>query len=130
MARYGRKASEKVKKAMRERKRGTLRSGRSGKKLRAESRRLPLDCQRPGAPAEKSRARRPRKNSSGDHPYGRLERRTQVRITFNVSYLAGQDSRSRTEAHGTSRLGRRSGWFKSESDAHSLWLIGRARSGF
>ena len=33
MARYGRKASEKVKKAMRERKRGTLKSGRSGKKV-------------------------------------------------------------------------------------------------
>jgi hypothetical protein len=31
MARYGRKASEKVRKAMRERKRGTLRSGRSRK---------------------------------------------------------------------------------------------------
>lgn len=33
MARYGRKASEKVAKAMRERKRGTLKSGRSGKKV-------------------------------------------------------------------------------------------------
>jgi hypothetical protein len=33
MARYGRKASEKVKKAMRERKRGTLKSGRSGKRV-------------------------------------------------------------------------------------------------
>jgi hypothetical protein len=33
MAKYGRKASQKVKKAMHERKRGTLRSGRSGKKV-------------------------------------------------------------------------------------------------
>jgi len=33
MARYGRKASEKVEKAMHERKRGTLKSGRSGKKV-------------------------------------------------------------------------------------------------
>ena len=31
--RYGRKASEKVERAMHERKRGTLRSGRSGKKV-------------------------------------------------------------------------------------------------
>ena len=31
--RYGRKASEKVEQAMHERKRGTLRSGRSGKKV-------------------------------------------------------------------------------------------------
>jgi hypothetical protein len=33
MARYGKKASTKVRKAMRERKRGTLHSGRSGKKV-------------------------------------------------------------------------------------------------
>jgi hypothetical protein len=35
MARYGRKASQKVEKAMHERKRGTLRSGRSGKKVKS-----------------------------------------------------------------------------------------------
>jgi hypothetical protein len=33
MAKYGRKASEKVERAMRERKRGTLKSGRSGKRV-------------------------------------------------------------------------------------------------
>jgi hypothetical protein len=33
MAKYGKKAQQKVKKAMHERKRGTLRSGRSGKKV-------------------------------------------------------------------------------------------------
>jgi hypothetical protein len=33
MAKYGRKASEKVEKAMHERRRGTLKSGRSGKKV-------------------------------------------------------------------------------------------------
>ncbi len=33
MAKYGKKASEKVEKVMRERKRGTLKSGRSGKKV-------------------------------------------------------------------------------------------------
>ena len=35
MARYGRKAQSKVKKAMRERKRGTLKSGRSGKRVKS-----------------------------------------------------------------------------------------------
>jgi hypothetical protein len=35
MARYGKKAQQKVRKAMRERKRGTLRSGRSGKKIKS-----------------------------------------------------------------------------------------------
>jgi hypothetical protein len=33
MAKYGKKAQEKVKKAMHERKEGTLKSGRSGKKV-------------------------------------------------------------------------------------------------
>lgn len=33
MKRYGKKASQKVKRAMRERKRGTLKSGRSGKRV-------------------------------------------------------------------------------------------------
>ena len=33
MAKYGKKASQKVERAMHERKRGTLRSGRSGKKV-------------------------------------------------------------------------------------------------
>jgi Family of unknown function (DUF6496) len=35
MARYGRKAQQKVKKAMHERKRGSLKSGRSGKKVKS-----------------------------------------------------------------------------------------------
>ena len=33
MAKYGKKAAQKVKKVMRERKKGTLKSGRSGKKV-------------------------------------------------------------------------------------------------
>jgi Family of unknown function (DUF6496) len=35
MAKYGRKAAQKVEKAMHERKRGKLRSGRSGKKVKS-----------------------------------------------------------------------------------------------
>jgi hypothetical protein len=35
MARYGKKAGEKVKKALHERKRGTLKSGRSGKTVKS-----------------------------------------------------------------------------------------------
>ena len=35
MARYGKKAGEKVEKAMRERKRGTLKSGKSGKPVKS-----------------------------------------------------------------------------------------------
>jgi len=35
MARYGKKAAQKVKRAMHERKRGTLKSGRSGKRVKS-----------------------------------------------------------------------------------------------
>jgi hypothetical protein len=35
MAKYGKKAQEKVKEAMKERKEGTLKSGRSGKKVKS-----------------------------------------------------------------------------------------------
>jgi Family of unknown function (DUF6496) len=35
MAQYGKKASEKVEKTMHERKKGTLKSGRSGKKVKS-----------------------------------------------------------------------------------------------
>ena len=35
MARYGKKAGQKVKRAMSERKKGTLKSGRSGKKVKS-----------------------------------------------------------------------------------------------
>jgi hypothetical protein len=35
MAKYGKKASQKVKQAMHERKKGTLKSGRSGKKVKS-----------------------------------------------------------------------------------------------
>ena len=35
MAKYGRKAQQKVKRAMHERKRGTLKMGRSGKKVKS-----------------------------------------------------------------------------------------------
>ncbi len=37
MARYGKKASEKVEKTMHERKKGTLKSGRSGKKVKSRN---------------------------------------------------------------------------------------------
>ena len=37
MAKYGKKASKKVEKAMHERKEGTLKSGRSGKKVTSKS---------------------------------------------------------------------------------------------
>jgi hypothetical protein len=59
--RYGQKASEKVEKAMHERKRGTLRSGRSGKKVTSRKQAIAIglsEARRAGGkvpPAKRSR---------------------------------------------------------------------------
>jgi Family of unknown function (DUF6496) len=63
MARYGRKSRRKVKKAMHERKRGTLRSGRSGKKVRSRKQAIAIglsQARRAGAkvPRRKGRKRK------------------------------------------------------------------------
>ncbi len=72
MAKYGRKASQKVAKAMRERKRGTLRSGRSGKKVKSRKQAIAIglsQARRAGGkvPRKKSASRKksaPRKKSA------------------------------------------------------------------
>jgi uncharacterized protein DUF6496 len=52
MAKYGRKAQQKVRKVMRERKRGTLRSGRSGRKVKSRKQAIAIglsEARRSGA---------------------------------------------------------------------------------
>ena len=52
MARYGRKAQQKVKRAMHERKRGKLRSGRSGRKVKSRKQAIAIglsEARRAGA---------------------------------------------------------------------------------
>jgi hypothetical protein len=49
MARYGKAAQKKVAKVMRERKRGTLRSGGSGKKVTSRKQAIAMDSPRPAA---------------------------------------------------------------------------------
>jgi hypothetical protein len=66
MARYGKKASGKVERAMRERKRGTLKSGRSGKKVKSRKQAIAIglsEARRSGAkvPARKSSSKRKKK---------------------------------------------------------------------
>jgi len=60
MARYGQKASEKVEKAMHERKRGTLKSGKSGKKVTSRRQAIAIGL----SEARRSGAKVPRKKSS------------------------------------------------------------------
>jgi len=60
MAKYGKKAAQKVKRAMHERKRGTLKSGRSGKKVTSRKQAIAIglsEARRAGAkvPRKKSR---------------------------------------------------------------------------
>lgn len=59
MARYGRKASSKVRKAMHERKSGTLRSGRSGRKVKSRKQAIAIglsEARRSGAKVPRKRA--------------------------------------------------------------------------
>jgi hypothetical protein len=59
MARYGKKASEKVKKVMHERKRGTLKSGGSGKKVKSRKQAIAIglsEARRSGAKVPAKRA--------------------------------------------------------------------------
>ena len=60
MARYGKKASQKVKRAMHERKRGTLKSGRSGKKVKSRKQAIAIGL----SEARRSGAKVPRKKKS------------------------------------------------------------------
>ena len=63
MARYGRKASQKVRQAMRERKRGTLKSGRSGRKVKSRKQAIAIglsQARRAGAKVPRKRSRRRR----------------------------------------------------------------------
>lgn len=67
MARYGKKAQEKVEKVMRERKRGTLRSGGSGKKVTSRKQAVAIglsEARRAGGKVPRKRKTRARKKSS------------------------------------------------------------------
>ncbi len=69
MARYGKKASEKVEKAMHERKHGTLKSGRSGKKVTSKKQAIAIglsEAREEGAkvPSKKSSKKSSKKRSS------------------------------------------------------------------
>ncbi|HLN59335.1 MAG TPA: DUF6496 domain-containing protein [Thermoanaerobaculia bacterium] len=67
MARYGKKASEKVEKAMHERKRGTLKSGRSGKRVTSRKQAIAIglsEARREGGKVPRKRSSSKRSSSS------------------------------------------------------------------
>ena len=67
MARYGKKSQRKVKKAMHERKRGTLKMGRSGKKVKSRKQAIAIglsEARRAGGkvpPRKRGKGKRSRK---------------------------------------------------------------------
>ena len=61
MAKYGKKAQSKVKRAMHERKRGTLRSGRSGKRVTSRKQAIAIGL----SEAREAGAKVPRKRGKG-----------------------------------------------------------------
>lgn len=66
--RYGKKASKKVERAMRERKRGKLKSGRSGKKVTSRKQAIAIglsEARRSGAKVPKKKTGGRKKKSSG-----------------------------------------------------------------
>jgi hypothetical protein len=67
-SRYGKKAGQKVKRAMHEKKRGTLKSGRSGKKVKSRKQAIAIglsEARKSGAKVPKKSASRKKKSSSG-----------------------------------------------------------------
>jgi hypothetical protein len=67
MAKYGRKASQKVEKAMHERKRGTLKSGRSGKRVTSRKQAIAIglsEARRAGGKVPRKKSSSRRKSSS------------------------------------------------------------------
>ncbi|HEY4212612.1 MAG TPA: DUF6496 domain-containing protein [Steroidobacteraceae bacterium] len=64
MARYGKKAQSKVKRAMHERKAGTLKSGRSGRKVKSKKQAIAIglsEARKAGAKVPSKRTSRKRK---------------------------------------------------------------------
>jgi hypothetical protein len=70
MARYGKKASKKVERAMHERKEGTLKSGRSGKKVTSRKQAIAIGL----SEARREGAKVPTRSSSGSNSRGARSR--------------------------------------------------------
>jgi hypothetical protein len=82
MAKYGRKAQQKVEKAMHERKRGTLKSGRSGKTVRSRKQAIAIglsEARREGGKVPSPGAKRSRKSSGSRSSSRKTARKSRKR---------------------------------------------------
>jgi hypothetical protein len=99
MAKYGKKAQDKVEKAMHERKRGTLKSGSSGKKVKSRKQAIAIglsEARREGGKVPKKSAKKSAKKSS--RKSAKSTRKTARKSTRKTS-----TKRSRTSAKKTGR---------------------------
>lgn len=71
MAKYGKKAQKKVEKAMHERKRGTLKSGRSGKKVKSKKQAIAIGLAEARREGGKVPAKKPSRKKSSSKKGGR-----------------------------------------------------------
>jgi hypothetical protein len=79
MAKYGRKAEQKVEKAMHERKRGTLKSGGSGKTVRSRKQAIAIglsEARREGGKVPAKRGAKKKSRKSGSKSTGRSRKST------------------------------------------------------
>ena len=74
MAKYGRKAQKKVERAMHERKRGTLRSGRSGKRVTSRKQAIAIGLSEARREGGKVPSRGKRRTSAKKRTSGRRRR--------------------------------------------------------
>jgi hypothetical protein len=96
MAKYGKKASEKVEKAMHERKRGTLKSGRSGKKVKSRKQAIAIGLSQ----ARRAGGKVPKKGKSGTSSKRRSSAR---KSTAKRSTARRSTARKSTGRKSTSR---------------------------
>src|SRR5438874_887965 len=97
MAKYGKKASSKVEKAIHERKRGTLKSGRSGKTVKSRKQAIAIGL----SEARKAGAKVPAKKKSAA--------KTKTRKSSSRNTAARKSSSSKTSRSKTSRSTRSKG---------------------
>ena len=88
MAKYGKKAQEKVERAMRERKRGTLKSGRSGRRVTSRKQAIAIGL----SEAREAGGKVPRKAAKGTRK-GAAAKRTRKAAAKSAKRTAGAKKR-------------------------------------
>lgn len=95
MAKYGKKASEKVEKAMHERKQGTLKSGRSGKRVTSKKQAIAIglsEARREGGKVPKAKAAKPKAAKTKAKPGSTKRSATRAKSGGSKSRSKGSSS--------------------------------------